>query len=60
MASLQAIIYFHMGVLYQQMDNLKQAEGAYTIALKYGLPVGLDLQARESLTSIQDQFNQER
>jgi len=56
----QAIIYFHMGVLYDDMGNLIQAEGAYAIALQHGLPVGLDVKARESLARIQDQLNQER
>lgn len=56
----EATIYFHMGVLYDGMGNLVQAEGAYTIAVQYGLPVGLDVQARESLARIQNQLNQER
>jgi hypothetical protein len=56
----QAIIYFHMGALYDEMGNLIQAEGAYTVALKHGLPVGLDVKAREALASLKDQLHQER
>ncbi len=56
----EAIIYFHMGALYDEMGNLIQAEGAYTVALNHGLPVGLDVKAREALTRIHDQLNQER
>lgn len=56
----EATIYFHMGVLYDEMGNLVQAEGAYSIALNRGLPVGLDVQAREALANINDQLNQDR
>lgn len=44
-----AVVYFHMGQLFQEMGNPAQAQGAYTIALEYGLPSGLELQAREAL-----------
>ncbi len=47
-----AVIYFHMGRLFLKMDNLAQAQGSYTIALQYGLPSGLDVQAREALVTI--------
>jgi len=49
----QAVVYFHMGRLYLKMGNRAQAQGAYTIALQYGLPSGLDLQAREDLNEIE-------
>lgn len=52
----QAIVYFHMGQLYAQMENLQQAQGAYTIALDYGLPSGLQLQAREALQWISEKI----
>jgi len=58
--AFEAIIYFHMGNLYLGMGNLRQAEGAYTIALQYGLPSGLDVQARESLGMITRQLNEDR
>lgn len=45
----EAVIYFHMGRLYLKMDNAQQAQAAYTMALNYGLPSGLDVQAREAL-----------
>jgi tetratricopeptide (TPR) repeat protein len=45
----EAIIYFHMGRLYLKMENPQQAQAAYTMALNYGLPSGLDVQAREAL-----------
>ena len=45
--SEEAVIYCHMGRLYLEMENLQQAQGAYTMALQIGLPSGLDLQARE-------------
>ncbi len=48
----KAVVYFYMGHLFQQMDNLAQAQGAFAIALEYGLPSGLELQARESLQDI--------
>ena len=49
----EATIYFHMGRLYLKMENYQQAQGAYTMALKYGLPSGLDVQARENLKKIE-------
>lgn len=52
----QAVVYFHMGQLYAQMENLKQAQGAYTLALDYGLPTGLQLQAREALQLISEKI----
>lgn len=55
----QAVVYFHMGRLFRQMDNLAQAQGAYTIALEYGLPTGLQLQAREALQGIGGQLGKE-
>ncbi len=48
----EAIIYFHMGRLFLDMENLGQAEGAFSIARRYGLPPGLDLQAAEALDRI--------
>ena len=48
----KAVVYFHMGQLFRQMRNPAQAQGAYTIALEYGLPSGLELQAREALQAI--------
>ncbi len=56
----QAVIYFYMGNLYDGMGNLVQAESAYSVAIKHGLPVGLDVKAREALSGIKDQLNQER
>ena len=58
--AFEAIIYFHMGNLYLDMENLKQAEGAFTIALQHGLPSGLDVQARESLGRITRMLNEDR
>lgn len=52
----QAVIYFHMGRLYLKMDNFRQAQGAYTMALNYGLPSGLEVQARESLKVIENRL----
>ncbi len=49
----EAVIYFYMGRLYNKMGNQAQARGAFTIALQYGLPSGLDLQAREDLSAIE-------
>lgn len=49
----EATIYFHMGRLYLKMENFLQAQGAYTMALKYGIPSGLDVQAREDLKKIE-------
>ncbi|MEN8005923.1 MAG: hypothetical protein ABFS42_02870 [Candidatus Krumholzibacteriota bacterium] len=54
----EATIYFHMGRLYLKMENLQQAQGAYTMALKYGLPSGLDVQAREDLKKIEKRLAQ--
>jgi hypothetical protein len=48
----EAVIYYRMGCLFLDMDNLGQAEGAFSIARKYGLPPGLDLQAAEALERI--------
>ena len=56
----QALAYYHMGTLFLKMDNLKQAEGAYTIALEYGLPTGLEVQAREDLQMINDRLDSDR
>ncbi len=56
----QAVAYYHMGNLYLKMGNLTQAEGAFTIALKYGLPTGLDVQARDGLQLIQDRQGSDR
>ncbi len=49
----EAVVYFHMGRLYDKMGNQAQARGAYTIALQSGLPNGLELQARENLKAIE-------
>ena len=49
----ESVIYFHMGRLYMKMENFQQAQGAYTMALKYGLPSGLDVQARDALKKIE-------
>jgi tetratricopeptide (TPR) repeat protein len=54
----EAVIYFHMGRLYLKMENLQQAQGAYTMALNYGLPSGLDVQAREDLKKIEKRLAQ--
>ena len=54
----EAVIYFHMGRLYLKMENLQQAQGAYTMALKNGLPSGLDIQARESLKLIEKRLDE--
>lgn len=56
----EGIIYFHMGRLFLKMDNLPQAQGAFTMALQNGLPSGLDLQARESLHAIEARRRDER
>lgn len=50
----QAVVYFYMGRLYEAMDNVAQASSAYAMALQYGLPSGLTLQAREALTGLRD------
>jgi hypothetical protein len=56
----QALAYYHMGNLFLKMENLVQAEGAFTIALQNGLPSGLDVQARESLQLVQDRLDRDR
>ncbi len=56
----EGVIYFHMGRLFLKMDNLPQAEGAYTMALENGLPSGLDVQAREALQLITNQTRDNR
>ncbi len=58
--SSQARAYFHMGELFLKMENLVQAEGSFTIAIKYGLPSGLDVQARESLQLVSDRRTRDR
>ncbi len=58
--SAQALAYYHMGNLFLKMDNLVQAEGAFTIAIKFGLPTGLDVQARESLQLVDDRRTRDR
>lgn len=50
---VQAIIYFRMGQLFLDMDNPAQAAGAFSVARKYGLPAGLDLQAADRLKEIE-------
>jgi hypothetical protein len=52
----QAIIFFHMGRLFRGMENLAQAQGAFTIALQHGLPSALDMQARELLKDVESQL----
>jgi len=54
----EAVIYFYMGRLFLKMENLQQAQGAYTMALQYGLPTGLDLQAREDLVQIEKRLQE--
>ncbi|MFT5231992.1 MAG: tetratricopeptide (TPR) repeat protein [Candidatus Krumholzibacteriia bacterium] len=49
----EAVIYFHMARLFLKMKNYPQAEGAFTVALKRGLPSGLDVQAREGLRQVE-------
>ncbi len=49
----EGVIYFHMGRLFLKMDNLPQAQGAFTMALQNGLPSGLDVQAREYLQTVE-------
>ena len=58
--SAQAVAYFHMAELYLKMNNLIQAEGAFTIAIKYGLPTGLEVQAREDLRMVDDRLEKDR
>jgi tetratricopeptide (TPR) repeat protein len=50
--SYQARIYFRLGEVYYAMENWRQAEAAYTAARRFGLPSGLDVQAREALRDI--------
>jgi tetratricopeptide (TPR) repeat protein len=47
-----AIVYFYMGRLYVAMDNVAQAESAFSKAIQNGLPSGLNLQAREAMKDI--------
>jgi tetratricopeptide (TPR) repeat protein len=56
----QAEAYYYMGSLYLKMGNLTQAEGAYSIALQFGLPTGLEVQALEDLKLIQDRLDSDR
>lgn len=56
----EGIIYFHMGRLFFKMENLLQAEGAFTMALQSGLPSGLNVVARESLLTIENQLSDQR
>ncbi len=56
----QALTYFYMGELFLKMENLVQAEGAYSIALRNGLPTGLDVKARENLQLVQDRLQRDR
>lgn len=56
----EGVIYFHMGRLFLQMDNLPQAEGAFTMALQHRLPSGLDVQAREALVTIEVRLGDNR
>ena len=58
--AVEAVIYFHMGRLFFKMDNLPQAQGAFTMALQIGLPSGLDKQARESLGTIESHLSNGR
>ncbi len=56
----EGIIYFHMGRLFLKMNNLPQAQGAFTMALQNGLPSGLDVQARDSLQAVEGRLRGER
>jgi len=56
----QAVAYYHMGSLYLKMGNLTQAEGAFSIAMQFGLPTGLEVQAREDLLLIQERLDKDR
>lgn len=56
----EAVIYHYMGRLYLGMENLLQAQGAYTMALQIGLPSGLDLQTREDLKRIEQALQKQR
>jgi len=56
----QAMVYYHMGRLFYDMDNLTQAQGAFTISLQNGLPSSLDMQARELLKEIQNRLDTQR
>ncbi len=58
--SAQAVAYYYMAELYLKMENMIQAEGAFTIAIKFGLPTGLGVQARESLRMVSDRLNKDR
>ncbi|MCP4572203.1 MAG: hypothetical protein GY838_07600 [bacterium] len=56
----EAVIYFYMGRLYYGMDNLAQAQGAYTFALQHGLPGSLAELAREDLQVIERRLRADR
>ncbi len=56
----EGVIYFHMGRLFMKMENLLQAQGAFTMSLQSGLPTGLDVVARESLLTIENQLDNQR
>ncbi len=56
----EGVIYFHMGRLFLKMDNLPQAQGAFTMALQNGLPSGLDVQAREFLQTVDKHMGDKR
>jgi len=58
--AVEGLVYFHMGRLFFKMDNLPQAQGAFTMALQNGLPSGLEKQARESLTTIESHLSSGR
>ncbi|MCB1182236.1 hypothetical protein KDM41_02310 [bacterium] len=49
----EAVVSYHMGSLFMDMDNLPQARGAFARAVQAGLPTGLDVQAREQLQTIE-------
>ena len=55
-----SLIYFHMGLLFVEMENLPQAEGSFAMALQNGLPAGLEKQARESLADIEKKLRGDR
>ena len=56
----EAVIYFHMGRLFLNMDNPAQAQGAYTFALQHGLPSALEELAREDLQVIERHLDADR
>ena len=47
----QAVLYFRMGDLFADMENIQQATGAYRIARSYGLPAAMDAAAAEALAA---------